>query len=254
MKGREPFEFVWDLESIRFFWEAQPVRDLGFFTDKRVEAFLRLFRWYGPKAPARVLEIGPGSGMFLACLRELGWRGFAVDVSWDLLSVVRKRGVPGALGAFSALPIRDGGVDALVMLEVVEHLLPGHAEAGLEEAARVLRPGGLLLLSTPHNERLEDHRALCPNCGALFHTVQHVRSFTVAALRSLAEPRGFHTVACLPTNLKTTRLPLDWALRFRAWRRGRKGKADPYLVYIGTRTGPAREIRAASPGAMSTSG
>jgi len=65
MKEREPFEFVWDLESIRFFWQAQPVRDLGFFTDKRVSAFLRLFRRYGPKAPARVLEIGPGSG----------WRG-----------------------------------------------------------------------------------------------------------------------------------------------------------------------------------
>jgi SAM-dependent methyltransferase len=245
MGGKEPFEFVWDEEAVRFFWQAQPVRELGFFTDKRVDLVFRLFRRFAPKAPARVLEIGSGTGTFLARLREEGWRGLAVDVSWDLVAAVRSRGVPGAAGAISALPLRSGSVDGVVMLEVMEHLLPGHAEAGLEEAARVLRPGGLLLLSTPHNERLQDHQALCPNCGALFHTVQHVRSFSAPALKSLVEPRGFRTVLCLPTNLKRTRLPLDWAMRFRAWRRGRKGKADSHLVYVGTRAVSARAGAAA---------
>lgn len=239
MAGKEPFEFVWDYEAVRFFWQAQPVREWGFFTDKRLDVFSRLFRRFALKAPARVLEIGAGSGAFLARLRGEGWRGLAVDVSWDLVATVRSRGVPGSVGAISALPLRSGSVDGVVMLEVIEHLLPGHAEAGLEEAARVLRPGGLLLLSTPHNERLGDHRALCPNCGALFHTVQHVRSFTSSALRSLVEPWGFRTVLCLPTNLRPTWLPVHWAMRLRAWRRARKGKVDTHLIYIGTRVSPA---------------
>lgn len=235
MSKKEPFEFVWNAEAIRFFWQSRPVRERGFFTDKRVEVFARLFREFAPTPPARVLEIGSGTGAFLARLRRAGWRGVAVDVSWDLLAGVRRRGIPGSVGAFSALPVRDGSADALVMLEVIEHLLPGHAEAGLAEAARVLRPGGLLLLSTPHDEDLTDHRALCPNCGALFHTVQHLRSFTAEALRALVEPRGFETTLCLPTNFRLGRLPLPWAMRFRAWRRARKGKADAYLLYIGRR-------------------
>lgn len=237
MGGKEAFEFVWDEEAIRFFWQARPVLERGFFTDKRVDLFSRLLRGFAPPPPARILEIGSGTGALLARLRRDGWRGLAVDTSWDLLARVRDRGIPGSVGAIIAMPVRSGSVDAVVMLEVAEHLLPGHAEAGLAEAARVLRPAGVLLLSTPHDENLERGRALCPNCGALFHAVQHLRSFTAASLRALVERCGFRTVLCLPTNLKQTWLPVSWAMRFRAWRRGLKGKGDMHLVYIGARTG-----------------
>lgn len=235
MGGREAFEFVWNEEAIRFFWQTQPVLERGFFTDKRVDLFARLLRHFAPPPPARILEIGSGTGALLGQLRQEGWRGLAVDVSWDLLARVGRRGIPGSVGAMAALPLQSGSVDAVVMLEVVEHLLPRHAEAGLAEAARILRPGGLLLLSTPHDEKLEHGKALCPNCGALFHMAQHLRSFTVASLRALVEPRGFETTLCLPTNFRLGRLPLPWAMRFRAWRRARKGKADAYLLYIGRR-------------------
>lgn len=237
MGGKEAFEFVWDEEAIRFFWEARPVLERGFFTDKRVDLFSRLLRKYAPP-PARVLEVGSGTGALLSRLRQEGWQSLALDVSLDLLVRVRGRGIPGSVGTLAAMPVRSGSVDAVVMLEVVEHLLPGHAEAGLAEAARVLRPGGVLLLSTPHDERLAHGRALCPNCGALFHALEHLQSFTVATLRLLVEARGFRTALCLPTNLRRSWLPIPWAMRFRAWRRGRKGKGDMHLVYIGRRTEP----------------
>ncbi|MFC4250413.1 class I SAM-dependent methyltransferase [Sinimarinibacterium flocculans] len=54
---------------------------------------------------------------------------------------------PDAFADAAALPLRDASVDAVVILEVIEHL-PSPRQA-LHEIARVLRPGGQLLLSVP---------------------------------------------------------------------------------------------------------
>lgn len=231
---RAPFDFVWDEAAVRFFWDAQPVPVHGFFTDTRVDLFAGVLRRFA-RRPGPLLEIGVGSGALLARLRQDGWRGWGVDVSPDLVAALAKRGLPGVVGGVAALPFARASFDGAIMLEVLEHLLPGHAEAGLDEIARVLRPNGILLLSTPHDERLEDHRVVCPNCGALFHTVQHVRSFTVAGLRALMEARGFRTLLCLPTKFRRTALRADWAMRLRAWWAGVRGKKDPHLLYVGLR-------------------
>jgi len=51
-------------------------------------------------------------------------------------------------GDATALPFEDGSVDAVVMLDVLEHV--PEPRAALTEARRVLRPGGALVLSVPH--------------------------------------------------------------------------------------------------------
>ena len=51
-------------------------------------------------------------------------------------------------GDASALPFEDGSVDAVVMLDVLEHV--PEPRAVLTEVRRVLRPGGVVVLSVPH--------------------------------------------------------------------------------------------------------
>ena len=47
----------------------------------------------------------------------------------------------------------------------------------LEEVRRVLRPGGHVIMTTPHREDMGKNEVLCPNCRCVFHRMQHLRSF-----------------------------------------------------------------------------
>jgi hypothetical protein len=70
-----------------------------------------------------------------------------IDVSWVFVATGRRADVPGSAGIIAALSVKRGSVDGAVMLEVLEPLLPGLAEAGLGELAWKIRSGGPSVLS-----------------------------------------------------------------------------------------------------------
>jgi SAM-dependent methyltransferase len=119
------------------------------------------YRAVEPLLPAgRVLEIGVGEG-YGADLLTAGTtagdgasgarrRVLGLDYDATTLAHVRRRypAVPVARGNAVALPVRTGAVAAVVSMQLIEHLWdqPAH----LAECARVLAPGGTLVLSTPN--------------------------------------------------------------------------------------------------------
>ncbi|WP_121371849.1 class I SAM-dependent methyltransferase [Frondihabitans australicus] len=95
-------------------------------------------------APARVLDVGCGTGMLT---RELVARGLtvaAVDPSEPLVSAVRASlpGVDARVAGAQRLPFADGVFDG-ALAQLVVNFLPDPA-AGVREMARVTRPGGVL--------------------------------------------------------------------------------------------------------------
>ncbi len=93
----------------------------------------------------RILDLGCGKGRFLPFLGEGGRRPFGCDLSEILLGSARARGAGRLFRSDGqALGIQDGAFDALIGVEVIEHM--PDLDAGLREAVRVLRPGGRLLL------------------------------------------------------------------------------------------------------------
>jgi SAM-dependent methyltransferase len=95
----------------------------------------------------RVLEVGAGTGTFAGALSERGAKVWAVDPSEQMLSRAR-RNAPGArfkLGRAESLPFKDRWFDRVV-LRLSLHLV--ERRAGLLEFARVLVPGGRLLVAT----------------------------------------------------------------------------------------------------------
>ncbi len=92
--------------------------------------------------PGLLLDIPAGSSPIAAGARALGWR----VVGLDLFRSPTLAGVQA--DACAPLPFRDGAFDALVSLEGIEHF--ENQAAFLRECARVLRPGGCLILSTPN--------------------------------------------------------------------------------------------------------
>jgi SAM-dependent methyltransferase len=95
-----------------------------------------------------VLDLGCGSGSLLDVLERRGQRVIGIDVRPEGLARARKRHPDALLLRAEAdrLPLRDGVLDAVVALDVLEHV---DDAAALAEVARVLRPGGLLLASVP---------------------------------------------------------------------------------------------------------
>jgi SAM-dependent methyltransferase len=88
------------------------------------------------------LEIGCGTGVHAATVRELGWIPMGVDVSWGMLRHARGR-LATARADAQRLPFRDASLPAVI--SVMAHTdMPGYP-AVVDEAARVLRPGGTLV-------------------------------------------------------------------------------------------------------------
>jgi SAM-dependent methyltransferase len=88
------------------------------------------------------LEIGCGTGVRAATIRELGWTPVGVDLSAGMLRHARGR-LALARADAERLPVRDGAVPAVIAV-MVHTDMPGYP-AVLAEAARILRPGGVLV-------------------------------------------------------------------------------------------------------------
>lgn len=129
-----------------------------------------------------VLDAGPGEGYGAALLARYAER--LVSVDYDPATVAHARARYGTVvgpvrGDLQRLPLADGSVEAVVCLQVLEHL---HDQPGfLRECARVLRPAGTLVLSTPNRLTFSPGRDAPLNP---FHT----REVNAAELRGLLEP------------------------------------------------------------------
>ncbi len=98
---------------------------------------------------ATALDVGCGTGETMAVLRQLGAHRVAgTDLSENALAYARHHPQGAVLAATAEqLPFADGCADVLVSSDVLEHL--SDDRRALREYRRVLKPGGLLLVTVP---------------------------------------------------------------------------------------------------------
>lgn len=107
-----------------------------------------------PSFPAtgRMLDIGCGSGQTMSWFRGLfpEWRTAGIDVAREGVHAAHQLGERQTLVASALdLPVADRSIDAVVTLDVIQHLpLSGGDQKALAEIHRVLRPGGHVLIRT----------------------------------------------------------------------------------------------------------
>jgi len=143
-----------------------------------------------PRCRGTVLEAGCGEGYGADLLTGHATRVLALDYDPPTLAHVARRypRVTAARANLVALPVGAATVDVVVSLQVVEHLW--EQERFVRECARVLRPGGTLLVSTPNRLTFSPGRDTPLNP---FHS----REFTPGELAALLLGHGFDDVELL---------------------------------------------------------
>jgi len=146
----------------------------------------------------RVLDLGCGDGRFSAVLRDHGAAAVAVDIAE---TAVRRAGDAHPwldvrrVGEGDPLPFEEDAFDAVWAGEVLEHVVD--TVALVAEVRRVLRFGGVLLVTTPYHGRVAT--AVLALRGRAFDAhfeprADHLRFFTARSLRGLLHDGGFPDV------------------------------------------------------------
>jgi SAM-dependent methyltransferase len=177
-------------------WRAS---ELGRITD-RIEERLVL-ELVGSVAGKQVLDVGCGDGVLAVHLAEAGGIVTGLDAKPGMLAAARQRSnTSGAAAAFvegdaQSLPFANGSFDVVMAVTVL--CFVADAERAVREMARVLRPGGRLVLGELGRASLwAAKRRLSGWLGsrtwgsARFRTAGELRSLAIAAHLDVADARG----------------------------------------------------------------
>lgn len=203
----EPHDVVWTQEKAARFWKERSShrteKDVYFSFEVGSDILLQAKKTIGTFG--KTLDFGCGPGFLLEKLVGQGVHASGVDFDEDALNETRKRvdgspcfeGVELIKNVPTHLPANQ--YDTIFFIETIEHIMPDRLDATFAELLRLLKPGGHLVVTTPNNEDLRKKQMFCPDCGARFHRMQHVNSFTAARLGTLLEQNGFTRVVSTET-------------------------------------------------------
>ncbi len=161
-------------------------RALRYRLQRRTEEVERAIRSYAEGPFQTIVDVGTADGLMLEGLAErLGPRNLVgVEMSRPLLRAHESVSLAKVQGDALRLPIKSEVADVVVATAIIEHV--SDAPGMLSECRRILRPSGLLVLSTPDPffEQLASFLGILKEAG-------HDTTFTLSQLGSMATGAGF---------------------------------------------------------------
>ena len=150
--------------------------------------------------PASVLELGCAHGSFVALMRHAGYDASGLEMSPWIVNYGRKTfDVPVYIGPVETLDIPPGSLDAIALMDVLEHL-PDPA-ATMSHCLKLLKPDGLLLIQTPQFKEEMQYAALVETRDVffgLFKPDEHLFLFSERSVRELFRRLGAENIQFEP--------------------------------------------------------
>lgn len=161
-----------------------------------------LERMEGIVPKGRILDVGSALGTFLKIAESRGWNPEGVEISRFAAEFARReRGLTVFNGDLEAFPAADGSFDVVTFWDSIEHVT--HPRENLMTASRLLRSGGIVLLTTDNFDCLIGDLARIAyrgSTGKVRYAMERIfippnRSyFTEATLKSLLDKCGLRVV------------------------------------------------------------
>jgi SAM-dependent methyltransferase len=123
--------------------------------------------------PSTALDIGAGAGGNTRVLEAAGWQATALEFSDSGVELARERGLNVVQGDARDIPFPDDHFGLVVAYDVLEHIRED--EQVVAEIARVVRPGGRVLIAVPADPRLWS-----PHDEAIGHVRRYTRPQLIA--------------------------------------------------------------------------
>jgi 2-polyprenyl-3-methyl-5-hydroxy-6-metoxy-1,4-benzoquinol methylase len=168
-------------------------------TESRFKALLSSFEPY--RKSGRVLDVGCGAGHFLKIAMEQGWAAYGTEVADGAFEQLSRLGINYFRGELRSASFPGQFFDVIYCSEVIEHLLD--PAALLAESFNILRPGGILYLTTPNYDSLS-RRLIGPDWRVICK--EHICYFTPKVLRRALTRAGFKAVKIKTRNIDPNEL------------------------------------------------
>jgi len=141
-----------------------------------------------PGSANKVLDIGAGYGFIEELIQKEGRKISLCGIDISPSGAERlnsKFGNKFKVGDIRKIPYPSNSFDAIFVLEVLEHIAPAETFLAFNEVKRVLRPGGILIISVPTNETVD---------GFSKNPSGHLRIYTPELIRAELSLAGFEFV------------------------------------------------------------
>lgn len=234
----EPHEVAWSQSKSKRFWDWHSVASAEMYFSGLVgRVLVEYVAASSLRLTGRVLDYGCGQGHLLEALCGRGLALDGIEFSEMSAAAARSRLAESNCEARVHLintlpsPLPPASFDRVFLVETVEHLLADEDGATLREVNRLTKIGGGIIVTTPNEEPLELRKTICPECGAVFHPMQHVSSWSARSLARFMSSFGFREVSTKAMFLmETYRKSLAVTLGARLL-----GRTGPHLIYLGTK-------------------
>jgi len=146
---------------------------------------------YLPAVPnGTLLDVGCGSGEWLAMMSRLGWNSQGVDFDQNAVELARKNGLKVDVGTLESQNYPESSFDAVTINHVIEHV-PDPVSL-LKECRRILKPGGTIALATPNSQSLGHH--IFKNNWRGLEPPRHLQILSAKATKTLFASAGFKQI------------------------------------------------------------
>ena len=143
------------------------------------------------KRAGKVLDIGCGTGDFLAYCKVKKWDTFGIEPSEKAKAIAQKKGV----AFFNSLDeIPDNTFDAITLWHVLEHV--PDLDFYINQISRIAKPGATIIVAVPNFKSYDAN--FYKQYWAAYDVPRHLWHFSKTSIKNLFEDKNFSLVKTLP--------------------------------------------------------